>query len=165
MQKPSLQEIEIVFKDVAKTVRDLYASRKNDKNDLPFINALRAVDKMQALLEGDYKSLWFMVQEDTERLEQKCSEFRTDLRNVITSQVQKNENVIINPEDDDSSFCSSFSRVAPSAIPHIDEDIETNATVGPLSRLRSMSYESNTSIPGKYLMRMGAAQPYESEAD
>ena len=143
MQKPSLQEVEIIFKEVAKTVRDLYTCRKDNKNDLPFINALRAVDKMQVLLEGDYKSLWLMVQEDTERLEQKCSEFRADIRNIITSQIEKDENVVLNPEEDCSSFCSSFSIVAPSAIPHIDEDGNTNATLGPLSRLRSMSYESD----------------------
>jgi hypothetical protein len=139
MQKPSLEEIEIVFKEVAKTVRDLYTCRK-EKNDLPFINALRAVDKMQVLLEGDYKSLWLMVQEDTERLEQKCSEFRADLRNIIISQTEKDGDVVLNPEDC-SSFCSSFSRV-PSTIPHIDED-GTNATLAPLSRLRSISYESD----------------------
>lgn len=145
-------------------MRDLYTCRKDNKNEIPFINALRAVDKMQVLLEGDYKSLWLMVQEDTERLEQKCSEFRADLRNIITSQTEKDGNVVLNPEEDDS-FCSSFSRVAPSAIPHIDEDGNTNATLAPLSRVRSMSYESesNNSLPGNCLMRMGTTHPTESD--
>lgn len=169
MQKPLHEDIEIAFKDVAKKVRYLYCCSNAFSSDKMY-EALRAVDKMEALLASDYKSLWLMEQDDARRWEQKYISTRDSLRNVIPTQIKKTENAILNPEDDGSSFCSSFSRVAPSAIPHINEDgVETCAntenTNPPLSRMRSMSYESNDCPEDNRLMRMGATHPYESEGD
>jgi hypothetical protein len=146
MQKPLHEDIEIAFKDVAKAVRLYCWDCSNPPSDKMY-EALRAVDKMEALLASDYKSLWLIVEEDARRWEKKCAETRAELRNLISSQIEKEGNVVLNPEDDGSSYCSSFSKVAPSAIPHIDEDgvetcVNTDETNPPLSRVRSMSYES-----------------------
>lgn len=110
IEKPSLQEIQTVFKEVAKSVRDLYAYSGivpvYDRNSSPFITALRTVDKMETLLKGDYKTLWIMEQEDAQRWERLCEGARTDVRNIIQS--ANPSRIVLNPEDDDTEVDEDY---------------------------------------------------------
>ena len=166
MDTPSHQEIMSVFKEVSKTVRELYRYGFVDSdyyrnNTAPFINALRSVDKMESLLQGDYKTVWIMEQEDAMRWEQKCKEAREDVKNIIESRstgvpvstitvTATGVKVVLNPEDENTAEFQTL----PSAIlrTNLDDDVFTcdasmNSVPIGVDRQRSLSFESEADSP------------------
>jgi len=57
-------DVQNLFNDVLDTVKELYVSCR-DYHGIPMINALKAVDKLDLYLKGDFMTLWRIQADET----------------------------------------------------------------------------------------------------
>ena len=95
----TLEDIKATFAEVKKTVEDLYRYEGGESDR--FIKALRAVNKMDVLLVGDFKLLWQMEMEDAARWEIKYKRVVSEVLTAVdttqsdTSTVGLNDNISV----------------------------------------------------------------------
>lgn len=91
-----------LFNDLNESINDLYS--KN--NNIDMMSVLRNSSKLKYFLDSDFERLWYMEQEDNDRLKAllKAAEeevLYADMPPLVEPDLETNQPSVINPEEDD----------------------------------------------------------------